>query len=356
MMEKTEKGMKKMVRIPVLLLFMLLLFGQGCYFHRLTYNYDDLDELDSEEQVEAGDIGHTVEERDKRLAAMLEKYAHEEQIFTINAGDVLHIRVYNQPDIVGTTTMVTPDGCIGMVLAGQVKVAGLTLEEATHVLEEKLEEYIVNPKVGISPAVIHSETATIVGAINKTGMYVINSGMRLTDLFALAGGANIRNYEGLWQDATDFAHSLFVRDGEVLPVDFSRAIRCADPLHNVELRKGDYVYIAPRDDYMVYLIGDVRSPQKRVWTEGMGLLELLAACGWVNETYWDHAIIIRGSFDNPKLYKVDLGNILRGKKHNVRLAAGDIVYLPQDDISEYNVFIRKLMPTIQLIRSAKHLF
>jgi len=33
----------------------------------------------------------------------------------------------------------------------------------------------------------------------------------------------------------------------------------------------------------------------------------------------------------------------------VRLEAGDVVYVPKDDVSEYNVFVRKLLPTAQLI-------
>ena len=99
---------------------------------------------------------------------------------------------------------------------------------------------------------------------------------------------------------------------------------------------------------MVYLIGDVKSPQRRVWTRGLGLLEFLAACGWVNETYWHHAIIIRGGIAKPRLYKVDLDGILQGRKANVLLEPSDVVYLPHDDMSEYNVFVRKLMPTFQL--------
>ena len=30
------------------------------------------------------------------------------------------------------------------------------------------------------------------------------------------------------------------------------------------------------------------------------------------------------------------------------LKAGDIVYVPKDDLSEYNVFVKKLLPTAQL--------
>ena len=60
-------------------------------------------------------------------------------------------------------------------------------------------------------------------------------------------------------------------------------------------------------------------------------------------------IIIRNSLSNPKFYKVDVDGILAGKCRNVELKAGDIVYVPKDNISEYNVFVRKLMPTAQIV-------
>ena len=100
---------------------------------------------------------------------------------------------------------------------------------------------------------------------------------------------------------------------------------------------------------MVYLLGNVQKPYRQIWHKNINLLELLTAAGGVSETSWSHVIILRGGIAHPKMYKVDLDGILAGKKSNVRLAAGDIVYVPKDNISEYNVFIRKLFPTGQFI-------
>lgn len=343
----------------IALLAVLLCLTPGCYFRRLTENYhaaeELVDELDDSKAV-LDVTGISVEEQDRRLEEALIPYKNEKMVFTINAGDVLYVRVYGHPDVANEKIVVTPDGYLGMMLAGQVKVGGLTLDEATAVVEEKLSEYITNPKVGLSPDAIHSETATITGAVGHGGIFVLNNDMRLADLYALAGGSSVRNYDGQWLDAAVLENAIFVRDGQTLPVNFSRAIKKGDALHNIKMRKGDYIYVPAKDDNFVYVIGDVVTPQKRIWNETMGLLELLAACGWVRETYWHHAIIIRGGFANPRMYKVDLGSILAGRKRNVRLLANDIVYLPKDDISEFNVFIRKLMPTFQLIQTIKTTF
>ena len=106
---------------------------------------------------------------------------------------------------------------------------------------------------------------------------------------------------------------------------------------------------------MVYVIGDVGSPRSMIWNKNLGLLEVLTESGWLKETYWRHAIIIRGGFANPRLFKVDLDGILHGRKGNVMVEASDVIYLPKDDISEYNVFVRKLLPTGQLINLLRSL-
>ena len=322
-----------------------ILFGGGCY-DRYTGNYDDIPELENSAIME--EIGVDAEQEAAQIRQLEALERESEEVYTINSGDNIAISVYNHPDLAVKTT-VTPDGHVGMVFIGQVKVAGLTLEQATQLIERKLSKYIRNPKVGISPYEIRSETVTIAGAVANPGMYDISNGMRLADLFAKAGGAASRFYDGQTLDATNLEKSLFLRHNKIIPVNFRRAITSGQAPHNILLRKGDYIYIAYREDSMVYLIGDVKKPYRHIWGKNLGLLELLSDSGWVNETCWSHAIIIRGGIVNPKMYKVDLDGILAGKKNNVPLLPGDIVYVPRDNISEYNVLVRKLLPTGQLL-------
>ena len=332
--------------LPVLFLPAVLLLS-GCY-DRWTGNYDKVQELTPEnsavvETSEVSDAEHHAQ------LELLQKIANTpEAIYTINAGDKLDIKVYNHNDLT-SSVIVTPDGYIGLVLVGQLKVSELTLQQATEKIEKALSKYVRNPKVGVSPALIVSETATISGAVSKPGIYTIANGMRLADLFAKAGGASSRYYDGQTLEAADYANSMFIRNNQVIPVDFTKAIETGDPLHNVLLRRGDYIFIAARDNSMVYMIGDVKSPGRQVWTRQLGLLEALSAAGWMQETHWRNVIIIRGGVQHPTMYKVDIDAIIRGEKKNLPLKSGDIVYVPHDNISEYNVFIRKLFPTAQLV-------
>ena len=336
----------RILRPAMPLILSALLLG-GCY-DRWTGNYDETPTLDADSAVVLEQAEISEEEQQQRLETLKQIAAEAEQAYTINGGDKIEVVVYNHPDLSVKTT-ITPDGYLGMVFLGQIKISGLTIAEASEKIETALSKYIRNPKVGLSPYEIVSENATISGAINHPGLYPISNGMKLADLFALAGGSASRYYDGLTVSAADLEHSIFIRHNQVIPLDFNKAITHGDPVHNIQLRRGDYVYIAARDDSMVFLIGDVKHPSRHVWTNQLGLLELLAAGGGLEETHWSNAIIIRGNLANPVMYKVDLDGILLGKKPNLALQSGDIVYIPKDNISEYNVFIRKLLPTAQLV-------
>ena len=338
------------MRFPAGLLFTAFLISclVGCYNSRWTGNYDKIPELDYKHVavIDKNELSNA--EKQKRDEYLKKIAAEKIPVYTINGGDQLEIRVYNHNDLM-TRTIVTPDGYLGMVLIGEIKVSGLTLAQASKKIEDALSKYIRNPKVGISPFEIVSETATISGAVSKSGIYPIVNGMRLADLFAKAGGSESRLFDGQTVSAADFPNSLFIRNNKVIPVDFVRAIEFGDPIHNIPLRRGDYVFIAARESSQIFLVGDVKHPKQFLWHREFGLLELLSEGGWMNETHWENVIIIRGGLSNPKMFKVNVDGILAGKLPNVALKSGDIVYVPHDNISEYNVFVRKLFPTAQLI-------
>jgi polysaccharide export outer membrane protein len=237
---------------------------------------------------------------------------------------------------------------VGFAFMGQVKLSGMTIAQGSEHIREGLERFVKKPVVSITVLEVQSENATIAGSCARPGVYGISNSTRLADFYAMAGSSAERLFNGVDVDVADLEHSILIRNGEILPVDFRAAIERGDPLNNVRIRKGDYVYIAQRMESSVIICGEVNSPHKRLYEPGMGLVETLTAAGWMKETHWNHAIIIRDGLANPKLYKVDVDGILAGKCRNITLKAGDIVYVPKDNISEYNVFVRKILPTAQL--------
>ena len=340
------------MKIATLLRFVpavALALAAGCYGDRLTGRYA---EIPASEEFESSDAIMDESGGDEAaLAAQRERLeqiaADKDFVYRINAGDEIAIKVYGHEDL-SFTTKVSPDGCVGMLFLGQVHVGGRTIGEASDNIQRGLAPYVKHPVVGVTVLQVASEKATVSGACMRPGLYDISDSTRLADLYAMAGGSAVRLYNGENVDAADLEHSVLVRNGEILPIDFTKAV-IGDRLHNVKIRKDDYLFIAQRMESSVTICGEVENPRKRLYEPGLGLLEALASAGWIKETHWSHVIIIRNGLSNPKMYKIDIDGILAGKCKNVRLKANDIVYVPHDNMSEYNVFIRKLLPTAHLI-------
>lgn len=341
------------VTAPVLSALVVACLVSGCYLDRLTCNYTSAFDLNNLDDDNSGleDSERDTDAREKREARLKELAEEAEPVYKMNAGDEIEIRVYGHEDL-GMITKIGPDGMIGFAFMGQIRLSGLTISEGAETIRAGLEPYVKNPVVSITLKAIESENVTIAGACAKPGVYGISNTTRLADLYAMAGSSASRLFNGVDVDIADLSNSMIVRNGEILPVDFQKAIKNADLLNNIRLRRGDYVFIAQSMESAVTICGEIKNPQKRLYEHGMGLIETLTAAGWVLESHWKSVIIIRDGLSHPKMYKVDVDGILAGKRRNVSLRAGDIVYVPKDDLAEYNVFVRKLLPTAQLINLA----
>ena len=318
----------------------------GCYPERMTGKFEDMEELGADAKADA-----VIEEsqRDPEYEAKCEQRLREiaaevEPEYRLNAGDVIEIKVYGHDDLL-MSTRISPDGNVGFALVGQMKLADLTIAEGSEMIRDKLSKYIKNPIVSITLKEVHSKTATIAGAVGKPGVFGISNSTRLADLFAMGGASAHRLFMGTEVETADLDKSIVVREGKILPVNFRKAIEQGDPLHNILMRKDDYVYVSQRLDSSVTICGEVKNPHIRPWEAGLGLIEFLAAAGWMLDTHWSHVIIIRDGLANPKMYKVDVDRIVNGGCRNISLKPGDIVYVPKDNMAEYNVFVRKLIPT-----------
>lgn len=322
----------------------------GCYFDRLTTNYNDAlgnEFYDADDAILEESISDVDEE--KRMKR-LKELAHEvHSVYRISPGDQVEIRVYGHDDL-NHVSRVGPDGTIGMIFLGDVNIGGCTINEAATKLTEGLAEFIKYPSVVITVREVSGESVTISGACQAPGVYPISDSTRIVDIYAKAAGSATRMFHGVDVDVADLPHSFVVRDGEVLPVDLAAAISRGDPLHNIIMKKGDYIYIAQKMDSSVTICGEVGHPHCELYNDGMGLIEVLTNSGWMLESHWSHVIIIRDGLANPKMYKIDVDGILAGKVRNIKLKPGDIIYVPKDNLAEYNVFVRKLLPTAQLIR------
>ena len=119
--------------LPLAALALASIFS-GCY-NRSTGNFDEYPLVTNLPSGVVDKSGFTDEDKRRQLEFLKQLDAQKEPVYRINAGDKISIRVYNHPDLI-MESLVTPDGAIGVMFAGQVQVAGLTLEEASEMIKK----------------------------------------------------------------------------------------------------------------------------------------------------------------------------------------------------------------------------
>ena len=327
---------------PVFSTILFLILASAC-----SSNVSDFPEIpDIAEIGERAPVSQEAQERQRNELIALGKDPFPP--YLVNSGDIFWLKVYDNPELEILDTVVTPDGYLVVGLVGPIKVANMTIAEATAEIEKRLREYIKEPKVSLFPRIINSQQATLAGKVQKSGQFPVNAGMRLADLVSLGQGFPNNMDDGRQMELSDLDASLIIRKGKVLPVDFTKAMK-GDPLHNIRIHGGDYIWIAARTNRLVSIMGEVYDPKYVTWYENTGILEAITSARGLKDEHSSNVLVIRGGIGNPTIYRVDLNAILSGKKPNPGLHPGDIVYVPKDGLAEYNVFIRKLLPTGQLI-------
>ncbi|MBK1882436.1 polysaccharide biosynthesis/export family protein [Luteolibacter pohnpeiensis] len=249
--------------------------------------------------------------------------------YKLGAGDVLEIEVAEVDDTLART-FVMPDGMVYYNLAGGVRAEGSTVKEFTKTVTEALKKDYTNPIVNVSLAEIRSRRYWILGRVFKPGIYPLRQPTTVLEAIAEAGGLFTSRFSGTTEELADLTNSVVIRDGNILPVDFTKLIKEGDTSQNIYLRHNDFVYLPSAQSASVMLLGAVNSPRAIGFKDDLSLIQCIAqGRGPAPGAYIDQVVIVRGSVTKPQAAIVNLRAILTGKATNVHLKAGDIVWIPR---------------------------
>jgi polysaccharide export outer membrane protein len=107
--------------------------------------------------------------------------------YIIHPGDVLQIRVFNQPDM-SARARVRDDGKISVPFLNDVVVAGLEPDVLAKQLQGKLKEFINAPVVTVSLEEPRPFQVAVIGEVVKPGLYQVPVGAGVLPALAAAGG------------------------------------------------------------------------------------------------------------------------------------------------------------------------
>lgn len=250
--------------------------------------------------------------------------------YTLGPGDVVDIELLGSGEG-PRRVFVGPDGKIYFHLLPGLNVWGLTLAETRARLEEGLARFLQHPSVSLTLREVHSRRVWVLGRVNTPGLYELGQPMTVLEAVSKAGGLFTSRMSGSTEELADLHHSFLIRNGSLLPVNFHRLIREGNTAHNVYLESGDLLYLPSALGSQVYVLGAVFQPRAVAFKDQVTLLTALAhGRGFVAGARPGEVAIVRGSLHEPAIAVVNAQDILNGRRPDILLRPGDIVYVPSE--------------------------
>lgn len=275
--------------------------------------------------------------------------------YQIGPGDVLSIVVWDHPELTAPFgsfnnireqgNIVREDGTIYYPFIGAVRASGRTALQVRNEMESRLATYIESPQVDVRVADYRSQRFYVAGNVASPGTFPITDvPVRLIDAINLAGGLN---------DEADLFDVRLSRSNETRVVPLYELLFEGNLSHNVLLRNGDIIHVAPNEVRKAFVLGEVVRPQALdLSNRPMSLTQALAAVGGIQEAKADGRgiYVIRNSEydDLIDIYQLDISeasSLALGDKFI--LEQRDIVYVSAAPITRWNRWVSNVLPSLQ---------
>jgi polysaccharide export outer membrane protein len=259
--------------------------------------------------------------------------------YILGPEDQITVRVFAADDIPEKPSTIANDGSVTLPMIGQVKAAGMTVEQLQQNLTVDYKKYFKDPQVTVTVSEYRSQPVSVAGNVTTPGVVQLRGQRNLMEVVSQAGG--------LRADAGDTATITRNLSEGPIPVQgaftdpsgkFSVAhinirdvMSGKDPQGNILIKPHDVVTI-PRAR-MVYVLGNVTKPGGYVMTDNdsMSLTQAIAlAGGWDHTASLNKAKVLRASATGGEREEIpaNVKAIMNNKAPDVQLHPDDILYIP----------------------------
>lgn len=261
--------------------------------------------------------------------------------YVIGPEDVLQIAVFSVPDL-NQTVRVANDGTIALPLLGRLEASGLTADQLRDRLEAELGKNLLqHPHVSVFVEQYHARPVSIVGAVEKPGLYQITGPRTLVEMISLAGGLAKRTTAAAGKTVYVTRPEGF-KNLKTVPgmkkLAFNKVgINLKDLLYtqsddlNIQIEPHDIIAVSKAD--VIYVAGGgVQKPGGFILEDrdSVTVVQALAmAQGLAPNAARHRARIIHTKPDGTHVETyVDVEKIVKDKAPDPVLAANDILYIP----------------------------
>jgi len=272
--------------------------------------------------------------------------------YQIGPEDLIEITLFNIPEAIGmerhltprhTTLRVSQKGQISLPLLGQLNVTGLTGLALEQKLREAFDRYIHSPQVGVLVKEFR-QRASVIGAVQKPGVFELTGPKTVIDLLAMAGGIS----EKAGSQVHIYRNGSKGRETHVIDLAIlanSTGLLNADNagMINMPVQAGDMINIPEAG--MFFVNGAVRKPGSYPLGRRYSLSQALATAGGVDIELNSDAISIlrRHRAGEVETIAVDLSQVMNGTTPDPQLQPDDVIVVPT---SGAKFFVKRFIGTL----------
>jgi polysaccharide export outer membrane protein len=256
----------------------------------------------------------------------------------------LRFNIFGEPGMTDFAAGVDSDGYVQLPIVEAVRVGGPTTREILAMLKDEYATAFINPWLTVELAEAESAPVYFLDEFREPGVRYMRGATNVLEAIAMAGGL---------EDDAYLPGARLLRDDQICTVDLNALLRNGAFNQNVWIQPRDVIFAPRREDMSVYVLGAVAAPQAVAFgATGRTLLEALAiAGGQIPVTAQMDGIRIIRSYSPTRgeLIVFDATVTITGRGPDFPLEPGDVVYVPQSAIGDWNAALSVIVPSLELI-------
>jgi polysaccharide biosynthesis/export protein len=313
--------------IQRLLANFVLIFLSACSASENRIPPQDLPSFQAAQQSSTSEIN-------QRLATLALSVGQGVQNYQIGPEDLLQITLYNIAESEARVTprtvsvRVSQQGVISVPLLGEIKVSGLTVSGLEKDLVKRYEKYIYGPQVGVL-ITEYRQRASVIGAVQKPGVFELSGPKTVLDLVALAGGITDKAGTQLHL----YRQGPNGRESYVIDLaGLANSSRSLDPkdveLISMPVQASDVINIPAAGNFFVD--GAVRKPGPYPLGQRVTLTQALSTAGGVDTELnsSDIQIFRRKGASGMEPVSIDYNAVIAGSATDPQILADDVIIVP----------------------------
>jgi polysaccharide export outer membrane protein len=140
---------------------------------------------------ESAGTAQSTEDYNRKLERLREQFAEtrerQTEDYRIGPQDLLDINIFEAPEL-NRTVRVSENGEVSLPLLGGIHVVRLTARELENTLAAKLREFLKDPHVSVMVTAIESHPVSVIGEVNKPGVFQVRGSKTLLEMLSMAQG------------------------------------------------------------------------------------------------------------------------------------------------------------------------